>query len=230
MGPYTISAGQLGAFEALTDQVRACCRSTVSEGWTRGRKTLFEAVCSLAKAVDPIGVAAQPVNPDRISIPAKAGRTRPEDLLHPERAAVLRRYEELELPRSEWPSSMPVSCNWVSKCDEQKLRRALLASKMAVAISADSMPVHCGKPVVAGLFTVAHKASSDRLMTDVPRTKPKKGWSGLVCRTAANSHNSESLPESVSGPVGRICRVSSTCWKTQSTRSIVVPSESLSGV
>ena len=111
-------------------------------------------------------VPAQAVNPDRISLPALAGRSRPEELLCPDRAAVLEDYLSMQLPESSWPSRPVQSCHWVSPGDEGKLRRRLFEINLFEAVEEVSVPRLHGKPIVAGLFTVPHKETSDRLIID----------------------------------------------------------------
>ena len=104
---HSRSAGVL--FFLFLDQLCAIGRYSAPEGCSRGRKTLLQAVQHLSQvdpgtATGPFSVLAQAVNPDRIFFPKRAGTSRPEDLLRPERTA---RYQDMELPLSQWPL-MPV--------------------------------------------------------------------------------------------------------------------------
>ncbi len=95
VGPYTLSELQREAFSNFGGQIFQVCRVPVQEGWSRGRKILFQAIVSLSESksvnvVDPAQSAAQRVDPGRLSLPAKAGVTKREDLFAPERARQLR--------------------------------------------------------------------------------------------------------------------------------------------
>jgi len=171
MGPYQVSDHQRLAFIGLVDQLSACCSCSVSEDWTRGRKTLLEAIRGLSEAapgqpIDPLVCPARAVDPARISLPSEAGRSRPEELLSREYAEVLENYEKIELPMSSWPAAPVGSCHWVSPQDEEVLRSRLLESRMVDVVEASAVPRLHGRPLVAGLFTVAHKPASDRLIVD----------------------------------------------------------------
>ena len=171
MGPYHVSEVQHLACERLVEQLARVTRCTAAEAWTRGRKTLLEAIQSLAAAgpfgnADPLNLPAQSVNPDRISVPKVAGISRPEDLLAPERAEVLKHYDQILLPKHRLPAELPNSCHWVAEGDEPTLRKRLFAAGMVVACPAAEVPSYGGRALTAGLFTVPHKQSSDRLIID----------------------------------------------------------------
>jgi len=171
LGGYRVSSDQELVYNSLVSQLVGTCSQRATEEWSRGRKTLFEAVQSLKAApqhgpVDPMTVPAQPVKAARISMPTQAGISRPEDLLYEARSAVLRAYGDMVLPESEWPRAPVRSCHWVDPSEEPGLRRKLLEAGMAEVIPASSVPVVGGRPVVAGLFSVPHKPESDRLIID----------------------------------------------------------------
>ena len=119
IGPHEVTAVQQEfCFSLFLDQLCAIGRYSAPEGCSRGRNTLLQAVQHLSQvapgaATGPFSVLAQAVNPDRISFPKRAGTSRPEDLLRPERTA---RYQDMELPLSQWPLMPAASCKCVSHC------------------------------------------------------------------------------------------------------------------
>ena len=141
--------------------------------WSRGRKTLLQALESLSSAGPAVPAsgklpaAAKAVDPDRVSLPAVAGVLTPEDHLEPRLAEILRTLRKIEVPSSELPRHLPGSCHWISEVDEGVLRERLVDSGMVEFIPFDSVPHdRYGRKLVSGLFTVEHKAESDRLIID----------------------------------------------------------------
>ncbi len=79
---YANTPDQVRAVEGLVAQIARVSRESVQEGWTRGRKTLYETLRGLSGAcVDPLAVPAQAVTAERISVLAQAGASRPDDQL-----------------------------------------------------------------------------------------------------------------------------------------------------
>ena len=118
----------------LYEELLPFCRAQSSEGWTRGRKTLFEALQLLTSldpiignGCEPLEIPAKAVDPDRVSLPVKAAVCRPEKYMCAERQKVLAELSKIILPESLWPSSLPRPCRWISRPDETKLRSLLLA-------------------------------------------------------------------------------------------------------
>ena len=62
------------------------------------------------------------MNPDRISVPKVAGISRPEDLLAPERAEVLKHYDQILLPKHRLPAEPPLSCVGGAPIDDKSIR------------------------------------------------------------------------------------------------------------
>ncbi len=104
---------------------------------------------------------AAAVDPLRIQVPAVAGGFDPASVLpEPLRSQllesgtrVLQHLQSLEPPKF---------CYRVAASDELALREKLLASGMAVLLPEPQIPLtHSGRPLLAGLFSVAHKPSFD---------------------------------------------------------------------
>ena len=188
LGPYGVSAEQRVAFESLVRQVEPFCRVAAIEGWSRGRKTLFEAIKLLESSgragsrCDPMTVPAQAVNPDRVSLPARAATCRPEDHLLGGRAEELERVGVPLLKKAEWPPRLPETCHWIGPEDERRLRVHLWEIGM-VEFRLEHELLHVdGAPVTAGLFCVPHKAQSDRLIVDRRKAnaiEARLNWSWL---------------------------------------------------
>jgi hypothetical protein len=166
--PCAVSAEQKAAFESLVRQVDPFCRATATEEWSRGRKSLYEAIKLLESSGPrgsrcvPMTVPAQAVNPERISLPARAATCRPEDHLLDGRASYLRDVGVPLLKEAEWPARLPETCHWISPADESRLREHLWKIGMV-----DFRPEHellraNGAPVAAGISSVPQKLQSDR--------------------------------------------------------------------
>ena len=190
LGPYQVPDLQLQAATNLYEELRDFCRVKSEEGWSRGRKTLHEAINSLVarelipgSSCKPPEASAKAVDPARISLPERAAVCKPEDFLCKERRAVLKDLRSIILPERGWPHPLPQPCHWITRADEVRLRASLLRSGMAEVISADRVPRDSrGRRIVAGLFTVPHKVESDRLIIDrrpQNATESRLMWSEL---------------------------------------------------
>ena len=108
---------------------------------------------------------AKPVDPNRISLPTQAAIINPADHLTGKRLA-----EFVFMP--EWvPTSLctakdPKTCHKVDPHDWPTLLKKLHDANMIVFLPWDEVLREGGKPVKGGLFCVAHKIYSDRLIND----------------------------------------------------------------
>eukprot|EP00972_Heterocapsa_arctica_P000373 54206-Heterocapsa_arctica.AAC.1 len=110
--------------------------------------------------------SALEVDPARIAIPEKAGQVRPEDILKGKRREIFCRLDELEIPHSgQCPEPNP--CYMVAPKHEKEARDMLLSHGMALLIKEDDVARRLdGLLLLGGMFCVAHKELSDRLIFD----------------------------------------------------------------
>ena len=147
MGLWRVSAVQQEAASLLACDVQAFLRTQASFDWSRGRKSIFECIQELEISVrnrkfdeGPKKVPAKPVDPNRVSLPARASTCRPEDYLDAGKVEELSRIWSLVLPESQWPDPLPSMCHWITKEDEAVLRSSLFAIGLAQPIPADEVP------------------------------------------------------------------------------------------
>ena len=109
---------------------------------------------------------ALPVDPSRISIPANAGLIDPAEHLPEPLKTEFLNAERRVLP--DWQlRPTPKCCYRVAAADEPVLRKMFLESGMATLVASEDVPLaYSGRPLLAGLFGVQHKAASDRLILD----------------------------------------------------------------
>ena len=158
----------------LFERILPTCSLQPDEAWSRGRKTLFDAITSLKDVRFAAGetsadkhVAAQSVDPSRISLPERVGTVDPLKFLCPERQHVLDHLDALVLPEDRWPSPLPRPCHMVSPKDEAAVNQKMIDSKMAVLVDESLIPRGGdGRKLLSGLFCVPHKLESDRLIFD----------------------------------------------------------------
>jgi hypothetical protein len=173
IGPYKVSEQQVNSAHVLYESIHPLCQLRPSEGWTRGRKSLIEALSDLThkeikpgQTVSPRQTTAKYVDPDRISVPEKAGGVDPIKLLCPERQKILKDLSVLVLPEDQWPV-LPRGCYMIARTREAEFRRLLLKHEMAVLIPEDEVPRdYKGRKLLSGAFCVEHKIESDRLIFD----------------------------------------------------------------
>ena len=190
LGCWRFSADQKFVVDRLFQRLVDVCGVKAQADWTRGRKTLLEALDGLerehVKSGDPLSSLFVPpieVDPERISVPDRAGGCDPRNHLCPEKLAIYNNLEHLKKDESDWELPLPKPCIMISKDNEQLLRHRLLAADMAELIEESNVPCDGrGRKILSGLFAVAHKASSDRLIIDrrpANRTEGRLGWARL---------------------------------------------------
>ena len=108
MALYRVSEQQVNSAHVLYESIHPLCQLRPSEGWTRGRKSLIEALSDLThkeikpgQTVSPRQTTAKYVDPDRISVPEKAGGVDPIKFLCPERQKILQDSSVLVLPEDQ---------------------------------------------------------------------------------------------------------------------------------
>ena len=78
---------------------------------------------------------------------------------------------------------LPRPCHFVSQANEVFLRKLLCGSGMAKLTEGQEVPrTRGGRNLLAGLFTVPHKVTSDRLIVDrraQNETEKRLGWAEL---------------------------------------------------
>ncbi len=189
MGPWHVTTSQQSyAYELFEGLVTFCSNST-DEKWTRGRKSLLEALRSVTeverggakfevKLAPPLAV-----RPDRISVPVHAGTCDPAQHLTGRQLYEYRNIERLVQPEGRWELPLPRPCHVISLEDEAALRDRLLENGMARLVDEDEIPRDSrGRKLVAGLFAVEHKVGSDRLIIDrrlQNATEGRFGWAEL---------------------------------------------------
>ena len=190
LGPWKVSAQQEKAVFGLYHRLIGFCKTRAGDVWTRGRKTLLESLKELESRNLKPGDCAQiynrppkPVLPERVSLPERAGLCSPENYLCAERARVYRDLEKIILPEESWRYPIPKPCMFCSKTDERFLRKLLVGSGMAELVLEDAVPCdNRGRKLLAGLFAVEHKPTSDRMIVDRrPQncTERRLGWAQL---------------------------------------------------
>jgi hypothetical protein len=189
LGTWSVSVDQERAIQQLFHQVLSFCRGSSKTDWSRGRKTLFEAiehierVGNIGSFCDVTNVDAREVDPERISVPSAAAIILPQDHISPERARVLNDLTKIVIEDEFLPETIEDSCHWITKENETRLRSRLLECGMAEVVLASLVPRSPeGKRLVAGLFAVTHKSTSDRLIIDrraLNSTEKRLCWEGL---------------------------------------------------
>ena len=112
-------------------------------------------------------IPPQAVDPSRVSLPKTAGTCDPGDYLCGEWAKVYADMKQLVKDGDEWGMPLPRPCHFVSQANEICLRKLLCGSGMAKLIEEQEIPrTRGGRKLLAGLFTVPHKVTSDRLTVD----------------------------------------------------------------
>ena len=101
---------------------------------------------------------AKPVDPNRISLPTQAAIINPADHLTGKRLA--------EFVTSLCTAKDPKPCHKVDPDDWPTFLKKLHDANIIVFLPWDEVLREGGKPVKGGLFCVAHKISSDRLIND----------------------------------------------------------------
>ena len=80
---------------------------------------------------------------------------------------MLKNLNRIVKPEEQWPDPLPRPCHMVAAADEPALRKKLVGCGLASLIEEKEVPVcRRGRKLLAGLFTVPHKAESDRLIID----------------------------------------------------------------
>ena len=152
------------------------CRVKAPEGPNRGIASLLEQL-EFARArcydrhgfvdLDSLAQHAGDVLPHRISLPDQGAVIDPAEHLRGERLAQFLSMPDWVPEPNESAYKRPKPCHKVSPEDELQIAMQLLESGLAVLVSEeDVLRTQSGDPVVAGFFTVPHKADSDRLITD----------------------------------------------------------------
>ncbi len=196
LGPWQVSVFQEQAFEhMLLDNLSFCrLRPSVQEGPSRGiarflgllqdfeRRWESPNVRADAAFFEAANSVALPVVVDRLSLPSPAGTIDPAEILpEPYRTAFLDMDARTD---PEWHQyGLPRSCYRVAASEESMLRERMLSAGMAQLIEVSDIPVNRWEnPLLAGLFGVAHKKASDRLIFDRrPQNSGERrlGWAKL---------------------------------------------------
>ena len=175
-GDYSVSGGQTQAFWNLYNENLKLSRLNPGDllGAGRGQKVLntlidmFESKhCKHKPDVQSVLNTASYVDPNRMSLPTKAATVFPEDVLPEPRATAFLNRHRLVDEDLEKSFDMPEPCFLVHRAVEASIREKLLASGMARLCPVDEVPRRPdGRPLLGGLFSVAHKEHSDRLIFD----------------------------------------------------------------
>ena len=116
--------------------------------------------------INSLAQGALEADPDRIAVPERAGLVRPEEFLKGTRRAQFCALDELavaDLARS--PEPLP--CYMVAPHSESRIRDMLLSKGMAVLIEEDDIARQLdGRLLLGGMFCVARKQETDRLIFD----------------------------------------------------------------
>ena len=180
MGEYRISASQRLAFNLLVEENLRLCRLSpdlVSDA-SRGHQRYLDMLRAFESrwtdnsnphasfSLDKFANVSLDVDPDRIAMPEQAATVRPEDFL-----TGARRQQFLDASSrvtADWDRvDLPAFCYRVSAEREPSLRQRLLSAGMASLIPAAEIPLtNLGRPLLSGLFCVAHKPHVDRLIFD----------------------------------------------------------------
>ena len=174
LGDWYVSDTQHAYILELYEGLIPFCSVKSDEDFSRGRKSLLETVTRFRFDNVLVGdnhkhfaVTAQYVDPSRISLPVAAAVVDPCDHIPLERAAVLRNLDCLVLPQSEWEQTLPRPCHMVEQSNERALRHVLVHCGLASLIDEQNVPLdQNNRKLLAGIFTVPHKAESDRLIID----------------------------------------------------------------
>ena len=109
LGSWHVSAGQSSAAHGLFRRLAPFCQNRASSDWTRGRKSLFEALKALGisgvkggDSTKVFDVLPQAVDPSRVSLPKTAGTCDPGDYLCGGRAKVFADLKQLVKDEDEW--------------------------------------------------------------------------------------------------------------------------------
>ena len=172
-GPYFVSEPQKAAALQLCDSITSMLLVPASADWTRGRKTLLEAIDGLKdsarrpqESVSRSLSQARAVDPSRVSVPVRAATLSPLKYICPERGNILQDLSCLVIEEDLWPA-IPKPCLMLSKEHEQSMRKLLLSTGMCQLIREADVPrSRSGRKLLSGLFSVPHKPHSDRLIFD----------------------------------------------------------------
>ena len=193
LGPWKVNAKQEKTAFGLYHRLVGFRKTRAGDVWTRGRKTFLESLKDLeSKNLRP-GDCAQicnrppkPVLPERVSLPERAGLCSLENHLCAERARVYRDLEKSILPEESSRYPIPKPCMFCSKTDECFLRSLLVGSEMAELVLEDEVPCDSrGGKLLAGLFAVEHKPTSDRKAFWVGGASP---WNYATYAISGYSH------------------------------------------
>ena len=100
---------------------------------------------------------------NRLAVPEQAGTVKPEEWLPRSKRELFTAPRQSGLARGPTPRG----CYMVSRAEEDRLRKRLLDSKMAALIPESEVPLTPeGNPLLAGLFCVGHKPTTDRMIFD----------------------------------------------------------------
>ena len=190
MGCWQVTRGQVAALTQLSERLAVFCSSSTEEGWSRGRKTLLQALQGLGSAFDEatpgknfVGGVPLSVDPERIAVPEFAGLCDPACHLEAPFAEQYSRLEDIVKPECEWPDMLPKPCFMCPVEAEGRLRAKLFAAGMVQLVREEDIPRDPrGRLLVAGLFCVEHKESQDRLIVDrrpLNETEHRLKWTTL---------------------------------------------------
>ena len=131
-GPYSVSADQRRAFEALVASVLPTCRPGSLQELGRGQRRLVEALSSFELTSlhdkDPFGrgvTTAKPVDISRVSLPTRVGSCDPAQWVPPQSSWVLSDPSRLISPQDEWPDPLPVPCHMIDPKSEIAVSKQL---------------------------------------------------------------------------------------------------------
>ena len=175
LGPWKLNDLQRDLIVKLFEGLIPFFRIVSSEGWSRGRKSLHEALQLLSHSkyivigseVNINNVAAQEVDPACVSMPEHAGVVDPRKFLTSEQCKTFENLESIVKPVAEWPHKLPRPCHMISRENEGKLRGKPVAAGMADLILEKDVPCDTSdRKLLAGLFCVYHKKGKLRLIID----------------------------------------------------------------
>ena len=190
MGAWSLSSAQEAYCLDLHERFTHFCLNTPSEPLTRGRRTLLEMLRVFSASTPEVGASFQQckgppleIDPTRVSLPKEAGSCNPEDFLLGRHRREYRNLERLIKPEESWELPLPRPCFMISPENEKVLRERLVQSEMALLIDEAEVPTDSrGRKLLSGMFGVAHKEASDRLIFDrrpQNATEDRLSWSDL---------------------------------------------------
>ena len=146
---------------------------------SRIRLSFYDPSVSFEEAVS----GAMSVNPSRISLPEKGG------ILDPAQHLTGRQLEQFRSMHRDIPAEGPRGkdvkpCHKVDSKDWPVLLKKLFEADMITFLPVEKVYQERGRPVKGGLFCVAHKPSSDRLINDrrpLNIREDRLDWSTLPC-------------------------------------------------